>query len=204
MYNIAKFLFLLLRLWIKGEIPKGILGSLTQLRTLNLDNNQLSGNISWMFKFNNSLLKDFNLGYNNLSGNLPSKICEGFPNLMHLILCYNDLSGDMPSVWHQCKELQELELSYNSFNKGPIPGDIQNMTNLQYIRLCGNNLEGKIFAFIKDVIVIWLNMTWKRNIFLMSFLINHNCDMNLILMQVKFYPFTTWLLWGWSDLMRTI
>ncbi|XP_004509927.3 uncharacterized protein [Cicer arietinum] len=130
--------------YFSGEIPKGILGDLSQLRTMELDNNQLSGNISSILKFNNSLLQDFNLGYNNLSGNLPSNICQGLPNLRYLNLYYNELSGDMPTIWHQCEVLDELELSYNSFNKGPMPLGIRNMTKLRYLHLCGNNLEGNI------------------------------------------------------------
>jgi LRR receptor-like serine/threonine-protein kinase FLS2 len=60
----------------------------------------------------------------------------------------NDLSGDMPNVWHQCQELEELSLSFNSFNRGPIPRGIRNMTKLQTLGLMGNNLEGKIFSLI--------------------------------------------------------
>jgi len=120
-------------------------GDLTQLKLLNLHNNQFSGNISSIFKFNNSILQDLFLGYNNFSGNLPSNMCHGLPNLRIFDLSYNDLSGDIPTIWHQCEELVELDLSFNSFNKGPIPGGIMNMAILQNLFLVGNNLEGKIF-----------------------------------------------------------
>ncbi|KAJ1428799.1 Serine/threonine-protein kinase, active site [Sesbania bispinosa] len=110
---------------------------------MNLQYNQLSGNISSII-FNNSLLQYLALGQNNLFGNIPSNICQGLPNLRLLYLYANDISGEMPTLWHQCKELVDLELSFNNFNKGRIPGDIGNLTKLQYLYLRSNNLEGEI------------------------------------------------------------
>jgi len=91
-------------------------------------------------------MKTMVLGNNNLLGSLPSNICQGLPNITYIDLSYNGLSGDMPNDWHQCKEMEALILSYNNFSRGPIPGDIRNMTKLQYLYLDGNNLEGKIFS----------------------------------------------------------
>jgi hypothetical protein len=89
-----------------------------------LGHNHLSGISSIFLKFNSSLLQNFGLGTNKLSGNLPSNICQGIPNVRYLSLGSNDLSGDMPNVWHQCQELEELYLSFSSFNRGPIPRGI--------------------------------------------------------------------------------
>ena len=130
---------------IKGEISKWISGDLTRLQFLYLHNNQFSGSKSSIFKFNNSILQNLYLRDNNLSGNLPSNICHGLPNLRIFDLSHNDLSGDIPTIWHQCEELVGLDLSFNSFNKGPIPGGIMNMSKLQNLSLVDNNLEGKIF-----------------------------------------------------------
>nr|XP_027186274.1 receptor kinase-like protein Xa21 isoform X2 [Cicer arietinum] len=126
---------------LSGEIPKEI-GGLTQLRIANLEYNMLFGNISSMF--NNSSLQVIDVGFNNLSGILPSNVCEGLPNLRFLYLFANDLSGRIPTVWRNCKELEDLELSSNNFDKGPLPADIGNLTKLQYLYLYGNNLEGEI------------------------------------------------------------
>ncbi|KEH15552.1 LRR receptor-like kinase family protein, partial [Medicago truncatula] len=126
------------------EISKWISGDLTQLQALYLHNNQFSGNVSSIFKFNSSILQDLYLRYNNLSGNLPSNICHRLPNLRIFDISDNDLSGDIPTIWHQCEELLGLDLSFNSFNKGPIPEGIMNMAKLQNLFLIGNNLEGKI------------------------------------------------------------
>ncbi|CAK8530744.1 unnamed protein product [Lathyrus sativus] len=126
--------------FLSGEIPKGI-GDLPQLITLNLQNNLLTGNILML---NNSSLQILALGFNNLSGILPSNVCQGFPNLRFLYLYANDFSGKMPNVWCHCKELEDLELSYNNFDRGPIPVDIGNLTKLQYLYLTSTNLEGEI------------------------------------------------------------
>ncbi|XP_045807598.1 probable LRR receptor-like serine/threonine-protein kinase At3g47570 isoform X2 [Trifolium pratense] len=129
---------------LSGEIPKGI-GDLTQLRILNLENNILFGNISsTILMLNNSSLQKLALGLNKLSGILPSNVCEGLPNLRLLYLYANDFSGKMPNIWRFCKELEDLELSFNNFDKGHMPADIGNLTKLQYLYLRSINLEGEI------------------------------------------------------------
>jgi Leucine-rich repeat (LRR) protein len=100
----------------------------------------VTGNI---FMFNNSLLQYLKLGNNNLSGILPSNVCQGLPNLRTLDLYLNDFYGEMPKVWRYCKELEDLELSQNNFDKGRMPPDIGKLTNLQYLFLALTNLQGK-------------------------------------------------------------
>jgi Leucine-rich repeat (LRR) protein len=100
----------------------------------------LKGNI---FMFNNSLLQYLKLGNNNLSGILPSNVCQGLPNLRLLDLYHNDFYGEMPKVWRYCKELEDLELSQNNFDKGCMPLDIGKLTKLQYLYLALTNLQGK-------------------------------------------------------------
>lgn len=107
----------------------------------------LFGNVSSTM-FNNSLLQYIGLGFNNLSGDLPSNICQGLPNLRLLYLYSNDITGEMPTIWRHCKELEDLELSFNSFDQGRVPDDIGNLTKLQYLYLSTNNLEGMYFLFL--------------------------------------------------------
>ena len=80
-----------------------------------------------------------------MTGILPSNVCEGIPNLKILHLYANDFSGEIPNVWHDCKELEDLQLSTNNFDKGRIPTDIGKLTKLQFLYLANNNLEGKIY-----------------------------------------------------------
>ncbi|RHN72115.1 putative non-specific serine/threonine protein kinase [Medicago truncatula] len=109
---------------------------------VNLQDNFLVGNI---LMFNNTSLQYLYLGYNNMTGILPSNVCQELPNLRSLYLLHNDFYGAMPNVWHDCKELEDLELSLNNFDKGRIPADIGKLAKLQFLYLADNNLEGKIF-----------------------------------------------------------
>jgi len=83
-----------------------------------------------------------------MTGILPSNVCQWLPNLNFLCLVHNVFSGEMPNVWHDCKELEYLELSGNNFDKGRIPADIGKLTKLQILYLTENNFEGKIFLLI--------------------------------------------------------
>jgi Leucine-rich repeat (LRR) protein len=103
----------------------------------------LKGNI---LKFNNTSLQYLYLGYNNLSGILPSNVCQLLPNLRYLYLHVNNFYGEMPKVWRYCKELEDLELSANNFDKGRLPPDIGKLIKLQYLYLSLTNLHGKIFS----------------------------------------------------------
>ncbi|CAJ2638141.1 unnamed protein product [Trifolium pratense] len=124
---------------------------------MNLQYNLLTGNI--LFMFNNSLLQYMYLGFNNLSGILPSNVCQGIPNLRYLYLFSNDLSGEMPKVWRNCKELEDLELSYNNFDKGSMPAEIGKLTKLQYLYLSKNNLEGEIpFSIFNSSSLMEINL----------------------------------------------
>ncbi|WJX39630.1 non-specific serine/threonine protein kinase [Trifolium repens] len=123
---------------LSGEIPKGI-GGLGRLRIVNLQHNMLKGNI---LKFNNTSLQYLYLGYNNLSGILPSNVCQLLPNLRYLYLHVNNFYGEMPKVWRYCKELEDLELSANNFDKGRLPPDIGKLIKLQYLYLSLTNLHG--------------------------------------------------------------
>ncbi|CAJ2658813.1 unnamed protein product [Trifolium pratense] len=133
---------------LSGEIPKGI-GDLAQLRLLNLYNNMLTGNILML---NNSIsLQYLYLGYNNLTGILPSNVCQQLPNLRTLHLYANDFYGEMPKVWRYCKDLEDLELAGNNFDKGPIPPDIGKLPKLQYLYLVSNNLHGEILLSLFNI-----------------------------------------------------
>jgi len=154
--------------WTKGEIPKEI-GDLTQLITLNLQHNFLLGNILSTLMFNNSSLQIMVLNSNNLTGILPSNVCQRLPNLRLLYLYANDISGKMPNVWRYCKELEDLELSFNNFDKGRMPVDIGKLTKLQFLYLANNNLEGKIFLLIYSVFIYLFCFLTKYNVFIYYF-----------------------------------
>ena len=96
-----------------AEIPEEI-GNYKDIETLDVDDNMLTGPIPWII-FNMSSLKALGFGYNKLTGSLPDQICRNLGVLKGLYLSGNKLSGPFPSKWSQCKELQNLALSFNLF-----------------------------------------------------------------------------------------
>ncbi|PNX73418.1 LRR receptor-like kinase resistance protein [Trifolium pratense] len=135
---------------LSGIIPKTV-SNLSCLEEIQFAYNSLSGNILML---NNSIsLQYLYLGYNNLTGILPSNVCQRLPNLRTLHLYANDFYGEMPKVWRYCKDLEDLELAGNNFDKGPIPPDIGKLPKLQYLYLVSNNLH------VNFVEVAWSLMT---------------------------------------------
>ncbi|CAD6260898.1 unnamed protein product [Miscanthus lutarioriparius] len=75
-----------------GEIPAA-LGKCRQLQILQMDNNNLSGNISSLGSLTS--LNILNLSHNNLSGFIPVEL-GNMSSLTLLDLSYNDLQGEVP------------------------------------------------------------------------------------------------------------
>ncbi|XP_054791865.1 receptor kinase-like protein Xa21 [Prosopis cineraria] len=117
---------------LSGSIPY-LVGYLPQLKKLYLERNLLVGSVPSLF--NSSMLQHIATGTNQLSGSLPTNECFGLPKLETFLVEENYLSGKMPSIWHQCKELTKISLSDNRFNRGYIPSDIGNLTNLRLLHL---------------------------------------------------------------------
>ena len=101
---------------LTGSIP-GELGSLDQLRSLNLCGNQLTGSIPREL------------------GNLA--------NLERLDLCGNRLTGSIPLALGNLARLRELHLWVNQLS-GPIPPELGNLSNLQSLWVPSNQLTGSI------------------------------------------------------------
>ncbi|KAM0933359.1 putative protein kinase RLK-Pelle-LRR-XII-1 family [Dioscorea sansibarensis] len=100
-----------------GAIPNSIANLSTQLKTLQIQRNQLSGNIPD--------------GIGNLVG------------LTGLALHDNRLSGPIPASIGKLAKLQYLGMFRNRLT-GTIPSTIGNLTKLNYIGLANNLLEGHI------------------------------------------------------------
>jgi hypothetical protein len=64
----------------------------------------------------------------------------------------------MPNIWRFCKELEDLELSFNNFDKGHMPADIGNLIKLQSLYLTSINLEGKILLPTYCLFIISLKL----------------------------------------------
>ncbi|CAH8254920.1 unnamed protein product [Arabidopsis lyrata] len=102
---------------LSGDIPEGIFGNLTQLRTLSLRLNALSG----------SLPKDLSTS----------------SSLRHLYLQGNRFSGEIPEVLFSLTHLVRLNLASNSFT-GEISSGFTNLRKLKTLFLENNQLSGSI------------------------------------------------------------
>ncbi|KAG5030324.1 hypothetical protein AAZX31_05G232400 [Glycine max] len=102
---------------LSGEIPVGIFGNLTQLRTLSLR-------------------------FNALRGSLPSDLASCV-NLRNLYIQRNLLTGQIPPFLFHLPDLVRLNMGFNNFS-GPFPSAFNNLTRLKTLFLENNQLSGPI------------------------------------------------------------
>ncbi|KAK4409644.1 Receptor protein kinase-like protein ZAR1 [Sesamum angolense] len=133
------------------------LGSLSELRHVNLRNNKLFGGLpSELFKPQG--LQSLVLYGNFFSGTLPF-VVGSLQYLQTLDLSQNFFNGSLPASLLQCKRLRSLELSHNNFSgslpngtvdlshnmfNGSIPASLGNLPEKVYIDLTYNKLSGPI------------------------------------------------------------
>nr|CAB3498348.1 unnamed protein product [Digitaria exilis] len=123
-----------------GPIPPQ-LGGLTQLETLYLQWNKLSGGIPAQLGDLKSLV-NLDISNNKLTGQIPSTI-TGLSRLKQLILFDNDLHGVIPESLEELVELEDLQIGSNNLS-GVLPADLGNNSRLLYLDVSGNQLTGAI------------------------------------------------------------
>ena len=127
---------------LRGTIPSE-LGSLTNLRWLNLENSQLSGAIPpELGSLTN--LEHLALWSNELTGEIPAEL-GSLTNLQSLGLGGNRLTGEIPAELGRLSNLEGLYLA-NTELSGPIPAELGSLVNLQWLELQSNRLTGRIPA----------------------------------------------------------
>ena len=132
-----------LDLWenqLTGTIPTE-LGSLSNLRWLNLSGNQLTGAIPTELD-NLSNLTELGLWGNQLTGTIPTQL-GNLSKLTGLNLGGNQLTGAIPTELGNLSNLTELGLWGNQLT-GTIPTQLGNLSNLTGLSLGGNQLTGTI------------------------------------------------------------
>jgi Leucine-rich repeat (LRR) protein len=126
-----------------GPIPHG-LKDLQELKILFLQNNALSGPIPHLLFQSNSNLERINLEFNELSGDLPT-IMGQLEKLITMKINDNKLGGDIPEDWRHMQSLKELHLHNNKIG-GHIPDSLSFMPHLRELWLQNNKVGGKIPA----------------------------------------------------------
>ena len=123
-----------------GEIPKE-LGSLSNLKRLELGNNKLTGEIPTELG-NLGNLEILLLGSNLLIGEIPMEL-GSLSNLKVLGLGSNQLTGEIPMELGSLSNLETLVININQLT-GEIPKELGNLSNLEILALWANRLTGEI------------------------------------------------------------
>ena len=161
---------------LSGTLPKE-LGSLTNLTTLRLSNNELTGtlpaelgslsNLKSLSLWNNKLtgtippelgrlasLTLLRLHWNDLTGTIPPQL-GNLENLDSLQLGGNRLTGAIPSELGRLTDLRALSLGGSESGEnqltGSIPDELRNLPKLQSLHLWNNRLSGRIPAWLGDL-----------------------------------------------------
>ncbi|KAG8500495.1 hypothetical protein CXB51_002714 [Gossypium anomalum] len=148
------------------KVPR-FLSSRNNLKTLDLSDNLLEGNIpSWLmhnatlqlwvrgnnlsgpfpktFRNISSRLTSLDISSNSFYGPLLEDIHLIFPELIYLSASDNGFNGGIPPSFGRLERLQYLDLSGNKLH-GEIPYLLtSNMSCLEYLALSGNQLHGEI------------------------------------------------------------
>lgn len=120
---------------IHGLIPK-TMRRLVELEQLHLYSNALEGNLDMQTLQSLTNLQSLNLSFNRLSGCLP----DAFENLVHLReinLAGNKFTGALPDSMRHLLELETLKLYSNNFN-GDVPEWVSTLTALKDVNLSRN------------------------------------------------------------------
>ena len=141
---------------LSGPLPEAW-ASMTKLQDLELNSNHLSGSLpgAWATL---TELQTLALQLNRLSGTLPAKAWSNMIQMRGLDLHSNNLSGLLPAAWMSMAEIQQLNVHANHLS-GSLPEAWANITKVQQLFLLSNHLSGtlpKAWAKMKELQVLSL------------------------------------------------
>lgn len=126
---------------LSGHLPSS-LGSLSNLRHLNLRSNDLTGTLP-LELFRAQRLQSLVLYGNSLSGSIPKQVGD-LKLLQSLDLSRNEISGSIPDSILECRRLRSLGLSQNNLTGSVPSGFGRALGSLQKLDLSYNSLSGLI------------------------------------------------------------
>ncbi|KAF8711546.1 hypothetical protein HU200_028990 [Digitaria exilis] len=126
---------------LSGEIPVTLFNNSSNLVTVDLQDNLLSGAIPPFRK--TPSLQFLDLTANFLSGSIPGSL-GNVSSLNYILLAENVLEGLIPEALGHIPNLTILELGYNRLS-GNVPAVIYNSSSLRYLGLGENMLDGQIY-----------------------------------------------------------
>ncbi|XP_043722721.1 probably inactive leucine-rich repeat receptor-like protein kinase At3g28040 [Telopea speciosissima] len=135
--------------FLEGPIPSSLF-QCSSLAFLNLSNNHLSGNPSFVNGiWSLTRLRILDLSHNSFSGSVPDGV-SALHNLKELYLQGNRFSDSLPSNIGFCPHLSRLDFSDNLFT-GALPNSLQSLNFLSFLKLSNNMMTGNFPYWIGDM-----------------------------------------------------
>ncbi|XVE67483.1 hypothetical protein DITRI_Ditri08aG0164600 [Diplodiscus trichospermus] len=142
------------------------IANMSDIRFLNISNNQFDGNLDWNYAsipnlevfdaYNNNFtallpvgilglkkLRCLDLGGNFFHGEIPPSY-GNLVGLEYLSLAGNDLTGKIPGELGNLRNLREIYLGYYNIFEGGIPVEFGNLVSLVHMDLSSCELDGSI------------------------------------------------------------
>ncbi|KAL6200793.1 hypothetical protein ACLB2K_030574 [Fragaria x ananassa] len=136
---------------ISGAIPQGWMSNISsQIVSLDLSNNQISGKLPLQFNFPYLLVIDF--GHNQLDGIIPSSFCS-IQSLYSLSLNNNQFSGEFPKEWSLWSHIFFVNVSNNNLT-GEIPRSMGIPSSLYILKMANNQLSGEIPSALQNCSIL--------------------------------------------------
>ncbi|KAF7078184.1 hypothetical protein CFC21_082658 [Triticum aestivum] len=125
---------------LNGTLPDELF-KVRSLQYISLPNNRLQGALNGIIKLTNLVTLD--LGKNELSGNIPDSIGE-LKRLEEIHLGHNNMSGELPSAHSNCTNLITVDLKANQFSGELTKVNFVSLSKLRKLDLVFNNFTGTI------------------------------------------------------------
>ena len=134
---------------LSGEILESTLNNLEQLEVLSLRENEFSGDIPFRVFTLLPRIREIWLSQNALSGEIHKNICN-IKCLTHFDVYHNLLTGSIPAEIGKCEKLEVFSAGHNKLT-GEIPDDMRGCHRLTYLSLYNNKLQGRVPMWIQEL-----------------------------------------------------